>query len=287
VVVSVSVNSSGEVTDARVVSSQGPEELRRAVLSSVLNWHFSTDRWDVGGVTRPIPPSFEIAVEFDGARQLPERTSPEPPQLAGRSYTVERITWSSPPSGPLREKIAGAGGLIQVGDTIASERFREIEKGLRAIDSHLQLGVAIKDDRVTLRISIEPSAAPQTNVFRGRDYAFTGPAAPAANSSDGQSAPTPQRIRVGGNVQQANLVEKVTPVYPPLAKQARVQGVVKFDVVISKEGYVINLGLISGHPLLAPAATEAVQQWRYRPTLLNGEPVEVATQVDINFTLSE
>jgi periplasmic protein TonB len=99
--------------------------------------------------------------------------------------------------------------------------------------------------------------------------------------------PPPQRIRVGGNVQAANLIRKITPQYPPLAKQARVQGVVKFQAIIGKDGTIQNLQLLSGHPLLVPAATEAVKQWMYRPTLLNGEPVEVVTQIDVNFTLSQ
>ena len=96
-----------------------------------------------------------------------------------------------------------------------------------------------------------------------------------------------QRIRVGGNVQAANLIRKVTPQYPPLAKQARVQGTVKFQAIIGKDGTIQNLQLLTGHPLLVPAATDAVKQWLYKPTLLNGEPVEVVTQIDVNFTLSQ
>jgi protein TonB len=102
-----------------------------------------------------------------------------------------------------------------------------------------------------------------------------------------EKPPTPQRIRVGGNVQAANLIRKVTPQYPPLAKQARVQGTVKFQAIIGKDGTIQNLQLLSGHPLLVPSATDAVKQWLYRPTLLNGEPVEVVTQIDVNFTLSQ
>jgi protein TonB len=98
---------------------------------------------------------------------------------------------------------------------------------------------------------------------------------------------TPQRIKVGGNVQQARLVRQPRPVYPPLAKQARIQGVVKLSAIISKDGTVQHLEVISGHPLLVPAALEAVKQWVYQPTLLNGEPVEVQTQIDVNFTLSQ
>lgn len=97
----------------------------------------------------------------------------------------------------------------------------------------------------------------------------------------------PQRIRVGGNVQAAKLIRQPKPVYPPLAKQARIQGTVRFQAIIGKDGSIQNLQLISGHPLLVPSATEAVKQWVYQPTLLNGEPVEVVTQIDVNFTLSQ
>jgi protein TonB len=96
-----------------------------------------------------------------------------------------------------------------------------------------------------------------------------------------------QRIRVGGQVQQANLIRQPKPVYPPLAKQARIQGVVRFNAIIGKDGTIQNLTLMSGHPLLVPSAQEAVKQWLYKPTLLNGEPVEVATVIDVNFTLSQ
>jgi protein TonB len=99
-------------------------------------------------------------------------------------------------------------------------------------------------------------------------------------------AATPQRIRVGGNVIQANLIRKVTPLYPPLAKQARIQGVVRFTAIIGKDGTIQNLQLVSGHPLLVEAAKQAVTQWQYKPTLLNGEPVEVVTTIEVNFTLS-
>jgi protein TonB len=98
---------------------------------------------------------------------------------------------------------------------------------------------------------------------------------------------TPQRIRVGGNVQSASLVKQTRPVYPPLAKQARISGTVKLSAVISKDGTIQELTVVSGHPLLAPAALEAVKQWVYKPTLLNGEPVEVSTTIDVNFTLSQ
>jgi protein TonB len=96
---------------------------------------------------------------------------------------------------------------------------------------------------------------------------------------------TPQRIRVGGNVQAANLITKITPPYPPLAKQARIQGTVELSAIIGKDGRVQDLKVVRGHPLLVQSALEAVKNWIYRPTMLNGEPVEVSTTIDVNFTL--
>jgi periplasmic protein TonB len=97
---------------------------------------------------------------------------------------------------------------------------------------------------------------------------------------------TPQRVRVSQGVSQGLLVKKVQPAYPPLARQARIQGQVILQAEISKDGSIENLRLISGHPMLAPAAIEAVKQWRYKPYMLNGEPVAVETTVMVNFTLS-
>jgi periplasmic protein TonB len=97
---------------------------------------------------------------------------------------------------------------------------------------------------------------------------------------------TPQRVRVSQGVSAGLLVRKVNPNYPPLARQARIQGQVVLRAVISKDGSIENLTLVSGHPMLAPAAIDAVKQWKYKPYLLNGEPVEVDTEVLVNFTLS-
>ena len=99
-------------------------------------------------------------------------------------------------------------------------------------------------------------------------------------------AATPTRVRVSQGVSAGLLIRKVQPNYPQLAKQARIQGQVVLQAEISKDGTIQNLQLISGHPMLAPAAIEAVKQWRYKPYLLNGEPVAVDTQVIVNFSLS-
>ena len=94
-------------------------------------------------------------------------------------------------------------------------------------------------------------------------------------------------VRVGGIVAEANVIHRVQPAYPALAKSARIQGTVGFTAVISKDGRVEHLQLVSGHPLLINAARDAILEWRYRPTMLNGEPVEVLTTITVNFRLSQ
>jgi protein TonB len=108
-------------------------------------------------------------------------------------------------------------------------------------------------------------------------------------SSTPVSAPriaTPTRVRLSQGVTDGNLVNQVKPPYPPMAKMARVQGAVVLQALISKQGTIENLRVVSGHPMLVQAAMDAVRQWRYRPYLLNGEPVEVDTQITVIFNLT-
>jgi protein TonB len=97
--------------------------------------------------------------------------------------------------------------------------------------------------------------------------------------------PTVQRLRVSPGVIKGLLIHRVEPSYPPLAQQARIQGDVVLTAIIDKDGNVQHLQLVSGHSLLGPAAIEAVKQWRYKPFLLNGQPLEVETTVTVNFRL--
>jgi periplasmic protein TonB len=87
-------------------------------------------------------------------------------------------------------------------------------------------------------------------------------------------------------ISEGDLVHKIQPVYPPIARRARIEGRVLLEAVISEEGRIEKLHVVSGQPMLVQAAIEAVSQWRYRPYLLNNEPVEVETQITVNFTLS-
>jgi len=97
--------------------------------------------------------------------------------------------------------------------------------------------------------------------------------------------PTLQRVRVSQGVSKGLLIYRIEPTYPPLARQARIQGVVVLTAIIDKDGNIQNLQVVSGHPMLAPAAIEAVKQWRYKPFLLSGHPVEVETAVTVTFQL--
>ena len=107
------------------------------------------------------------------------------------------------------------------------------------------------------------------------------------------SAPPPPKpkqsgpLRVGGNVQSARIINRIQPVYPPLARQTRISGTVRLHAIIGKDGTIQQLEVMSGHPLLQQAALDAVRQWRYQPTLLNGDPVEVDTTIDVIFSLNQ
>jgi protein TonB len=99
-------------------------------------------------------------------------------------------------------------------------------------------------------------------------------------------APSPSRVRISAGVAGGMLLQRIDPVYPPIARAARISGTVVLDAVISKTGSVESLHVVSGHPMLVQAALDAVRQWRYRPFLLNGMPVEVQTTVTVTFTVS-
>lgn len=254
VAVELSLSETGTVNDARVLS--GPEELRKAALQSVLQWHYSNDAHTPAKTQATIDFRLPEAENITPApRQVPTTASDEFP-------TVELVLLRVPE--PLKQQLESRLRLRE-GDRLTPAALTDLTETLKAVDEHLKIGLRPtgnkKSTDVTISLENVPPAAQPTSV--------------------------PGRIRVGGNVQSVNLVQKVTPVYPPLAKQARIQGTVRFTVTIGKDGRVMDVELVSGHPLLVEAAKDAVAQWQYRPTLLNGNPVEVVTQVDVNFTLLE
>jgi TonB family protein len=141
----------------------------------------------------------------------------------------------------------------------------------------------IADGRATsLQVSLDLGSIQENVTVQGQGT----PASAAGKVSSGNVA-EPQRIKVGGNVQAAKIVRQVRPVYPEHLKTAGISGTVVLQAVIGAEGQVMNVESIDPdvHPDLVAAATDAVMQWQYQPTLLNGQPVEIITLINVNFTL--
>ncbi len=132
------------------------------------------------------------------------------------------------------------------------------------------------------------SAAPSVDIQSlGANSGGVGVPFGAGNELDVVIPPPPiaaKPVRIS-RIMEGNVVRRIEPMYPALARQARIQGTVVLSAVISREGTIQHLQAINGQPMLQQAAIEAVRQWRYRPYLLNGEPVEVETQITVNFTL--
>ena len=158
-----------------------------------------------------------------------------------------------------------------------AESADEYGRDMQQADTLVQRALATKKAKASQQYAQNAGARPSS---------AAAPPPPPPPPSQSSVRPThPMQIRVGGAVQAAKLVDQPQPAYPPLALQARIQGVVRFTATIQRDGTVGNLTLESGHPLLVPAAQEAAQRYRYQPTTLNGEPVEVVSQLDVNFTL--
>jgi len=145
------------------------------------------------------------------------------------------------------------------------------------------------------RDEVAEVAAPPVFADDGREgevYSIGEPAAlpsvkpPEPPKAAIQPKPAGKPIRIA-SMEASQLIHKVQPAYPSLAKQVHVQGIVEFTATISRDGNIEHLQLVRGHPMLVLAAEEAILQWKYKPTLLNGEPVEVITDIIVNFTLTQ
>ena len=303
--VEVKLDASGNVSDARVLS--GPDELRRAALESVLQWHFTRD---VAGTTRVVGIAFELpkmgAVEAAIAPPREGIVGGVPAGVAGRVSNgvvggiIGGVPMSAPPppppplppdeqQSPTRITSLVVSGLsdqartellatlpVHEGDELNTDSLERTKQAVKAFDEHLMVQRAISrnaDGAMSLDLYISAPGA--------------RPASPAVqwNPTTPSTASTGQRIKVGGNVQSDMIVSKIAPIYPQLAKSARVSGVVHLAVIIAKDGTMQEIHSLGGPALLIQAAMDAVRQWVYRPTLLNGSPVAVETTVDVNFTL--
>jgi len=159
-----------------------------------------------------------------------------------------------------------------IGETLVAASPEELDQAANSLQH-----IAFQDDEQNPKC-----------VMRGDDSSNSGIIVGVISSKSNTPQPTsglPQRVRISQDVSKSLLIKKVPAQYPPLAQQAQIQGRVALDVVINKEGHVQDIMLISGHPMLAPAAINAVKQWEYKPYLVNGQPVEVETQVVVIFDL--
>jgi TonB family protein len=325
VTVEATLDGSGAVTDARIIS--GPQELRKAAVQSVFEWHFAKDAANstrlvtidfrlpppgssepVGGVIGGVPggvsggariveykgQSFTMsAQEFERQREIaavegklkalasqqqqqrdPQREAQIDEMKAKLAQMAARNSGSSNTRILKRISIAGlpdsardelASRLsLHIGDTLSEQSLAAAREAVSQYDPHLRFNFRVQPNGESSLEIVVPGAA----TFE--PFAADGP-----------------RIKVGGNIQSAKLRSQPRPVYPPDAKQARISGVVHLMAVIAADGTVKKLEVIGGHPLLVQSALEAVKQWVYEPTYLNGEPCEVQTQIDVNYTLSE
>ncbi len=281
VVAQVKTDATGNVVDASITS--GPDELRKTVLQSVLTWHFANDS---ANSTRqvsvtfarpkgaPVPVTQELQAKImsdvvnDAARTDPAATA----RVAAMAKPIKEILVRGLPDAERDQLLAKL--PFHPGDTWTPQNHLELVKAVHNFDEHLSVAMSGIGGEVTVEIR-----APGV-------VASSMPARPALPEPNSITA-TPKAIRVEVSVAAAILVSQTKPEYPPLAKAARVQGTVKFDVLIGKDGTVQNLHLVSGPPLLVQAAMQAVQQWIYKPTLLNGQPIDVNTTIDVNFTLAQ
>jgi len=160
----------------------------------------------------------------------------------------------------------------------------------------LNQGVLTQPKAIPKQVAVfkEAELPPEAGgVAGGLDLGAGGLLGGAAGGASGAYLPPPPPrppkptapIKVGGNVQEAKIIARPQPIYPPLARQARISGTVVLHAIIDKDGHVSELQVISGHPLLVQAAIDAVKQWRYQPTTLNGDAVEVDTTINVVFTI--
>jgi TonB family protein len=158
-----------------------------------------------------------------------------------------------------------------IGGSLTARSPEELDQAADSL-----LGISFQDDRINTKCAMG-SEAESSNAMHGP--------VPIPNAPGPRSA-LPLRVRISSSVAQGLVIKKVAPNYPSDARQARIQGSVVLQAEIDTNGDVADLALVSGHPALAPAAITAVKQWKYKPYLLNGQPVTVETQIVVNFALS-
>jgi TonB family protein len=259
VVLELNLDGKGQVSDGRVLS--GPDELRNAALSSALQWHFENES------ARPTTIQVSMIFKDSGTSLADSKRTRLPESLpSGPLRNFEYVNVSETVHSALQSRLAK-----YQGETLTRDSLEQLTGAMRDVDEHLAIS-----------IRTNPSDNSATAfIYLGQMAPGSEPAVPF----DPPATPGVKRIRIGGNVQSSKIINKVTPTYPTSAKQERIQGTVRFNTLIGQDGAIKVLALVNGHPLLVESAKTAVEQWQYQPTLLNGEPVEVITVIDVNYTL--
>ncbi len=284
VVLEVHIDAEGHVADARVLN--GPEELRSAALEAILQWHYSPQAMTLPAVTQ-VTMSFKLPT--DGGSEAAEAATilPEGKRVTLKTISVEGLTPTA--RDELLRQLP-----VHEGDTVDADGVRAAIANVHSFDEHLSVVLSVGADntgilRIHLRTGVPSGVGGgvSSGVGGGISSGVGSGVGSGLASGVGAAGAQPARIQVGSHVQQAKLLTKVNPIYPLLAKTAGIEGVVRLQATLGKEGTVEQLTVLEGHPMLAAAALEAVRQWKYQTTLLNGDPVEVVTEIDVNFTLAK
>ncbi len=261
----------------------------------------------LGGKPSPSGPPADPGTATKGA--APTATVPGAPTPEASKGNQELRSMTPPPSPAARESLAARLSVPE--DLLSSVAPPKVEVPASGsqppgappppeVKAEPQLGAASEAAQVIQPASqpATPPAAPATKPASEPPTPAAQAAKPAAQAASPAvqpetpaapsvpaATPSDQPVRVGGVVQEAKLIQRRDPVYPALARQARLQGVVRLEAVIGPNGRVEKAEAISGPPLLRQAAIDAVKQWVYQPATLNGKPVRVTTQIEINFTM--
>jgi len=254
--------------------------------------------------------------KWDDAQQWYEKLTAADPSNADGYYSMGFIAWSRwyPAYGKARAdlgmRMEDTGPIKDAGvrADLTARYGPVLESGLRALEKALEINPQYDDamaymnllirERADLRDTaeewrrdvsiadewVQKALATKKAKAEGRNV-NAGMAPPPPPPPGRTQAAVPQRITISGDIVQRQRLRDVPPIYPEMARQARIEGAVRLNIVIDKQGRVMDIKVISGHPLLIPAALEAVKQWEYNPTLLNGQPVEVSTELSVPFVL--
>jgi TonB family protein len=308
VALKVTITNTGTVEDVQVIS--GPQELRQTTIDAVKQWKFDPS-WDHGysvgvktigviyslpslvPVVGPVPPADEAAVgvkQFGGAVAAPmiiSEPSPEYTELARK------------------DKVEGVVVVCLVVDEKGVPQHVQLARGIgdgldeKAVDAvkRYRFKPASENGKpvaVWLNVEVKFQLADSTAQTQGPSGGSQGavPVAPLPPPPPPRLVPSVPAVpggpvRVSSGTLAGMILSKTNPVYPAEAKAAHVQGAVILHAIISKTGTVENLHVISGNAMLVNSAIDAVQQWSYKPYLLNGQPVEVETSITVNYTLAD